>query len=51
MERIEKACESQPRISLHFGQPPPPIPPAIMDLYLDVVEAQKKALVNLQVAR
>ncbi|KAH7929975.1 hypothetical protein BV22DRAFT_1191634 [Leucogyrophana mollusca] len=51
IERIKKVYESQLKISARFGQVPPPVPPAIAHLYPDVVEAQKKASENLQVAR
>lgn len=51
VERIKKVYESQLKMSARFGQVPPPVPPAIAHLYPDVVEAQKKAAENLQVAR
>ncbi|KAF8137626.1 hypothetical protein EV363DRAFT_1254544 [Boletus edulis] len=51
MERIKKVYESQLKISARFGQVPPPVPPAIAHLYPDVVEAQKKAAANMQIAR
>ncbi|KAG8216948.1 ATPase [Butyriboletus roseoflavus] len=51
MERVKKVYESQLKISARFGQVPPPVPPAIAHLYPDVVEAQKKAAANLQIAR
>ncbi|OAX38565.1 hypothetical protein K503DRAFT_151206 [Rhizopogon vinicolor AM-OR11-026] len=51
IERIKKVYESQLKISARFGQVPPPVPPAIAHLYPDVVEAQKKAAENLQLAR
>lgn len=50
-ERFKKVYESQLKISARFGQPPPPVPPALAHLYPDVVEAQKKAAADLQVAR
>ena len=50
-ERIKKVYESQLKISARFGQPPPPVPPAIAHLYPNVVEAQKKALETQKVAR
>ncbi|TCD66868.1 hypothetical protein EIP91_000766 [Steccherinum ochraceum] len=50
-ERIKKVYESQLNISARFGQPPPPVPPAIAHLYPNVVEAQQKAAADLQVAR
>ncbi|KAG9309968.1 hypothetical protein JVU11DRAFT_10001 [Chiua virens] len=51
MERIKKVYESQLKVSARFGQPPPPVPPAIAHLYPDAVEAQKQAAENLQIAR
>jgi len=50
-ERIKKVYESQLKISSRFGQPPPPVPPAIAHLYPDVVEVQKKAAADMQMAR
>jgi cation-transporting ATPase 13A1 len=50
-ERIKNVYETQLKISARFGQPPPPVPPAIAHLYPDVVEAQKKAAADLHVAR
>jgi cation-transporting ATPase 13A1 len=51
VERIKKVYENQLKISARFGQVPPPVPPAIAHLYPDVVEAQKKAAEDLQLAR
>ncbi|PCH41918.1 endoplasmic reticulum Ca-transporting P-type ATPase [Wolfiporia cocos MD-104 SS10] len=51
IERIRKVYESQLKISSRFGQPPPPVPPAIAHLYPDVVEAQKKASADFQTAK
>lgn len=51
VEQIKKVYESQLKMSARFGQVPPPVPPAIAHLFPDVVEAQKKAAANLQVAR
>lgn len=50
-ERIKKVYESQLKISARFGQPPPPVPPAIAHLYPHAVDAQKKALENQKAAR
>jgi cation-transporting ATPase 13A1 len=50
-ERIRKIYEHQLKISSSFGQPPPPVPPSIAHLYPEVVEAQKKASANMQIAR
>lgn len=43
LERIKKVYESQLSISARFGQPPPPIPPAIAHLMPEAVQAQQKA--------
>lgn len=51
IERIKKVYESQLKISARFGQPPPPVPPALAHLYPDVVQAQQKAVQDQQVAR
>lgn len=51
IERIKKVYESQLKISARFGQPPPPVPPALAHLYPDVVQAQQKAAEDQQVAR
>jgi cation-transporting ATPase 13A1 len=50
-ERIKKVYETQLKISSRFGQPPPPVPPAIANLYPELVEAQKKAAADMQIAR
>lgn len=50
-ERIKKVYESQLKISARFGQPPPPVPPAIAHLYPDVVAAQQRAAADQQAAR
>lgn len=50
-ERIKKVYESQLKISARFNQPPPPVPPALVHLYPNVVEAQQKAAHNMQTAR
>lgn len=50
-ERIKKVYESQLKISARFGQAPPPVPVAIAHLFPDVVEAQKKAAADMQIAR
>jgi len=50
-ERIKNVYESQLKISARFGQPPPPVPPAIAHLFPDAVEAQRQAAADLQVAR
>jgi cation-transporting ATPase 13A1 len=51
IERIKKIYESQLKISSRFGQPPPVVPPTIAHLYPDLVEAQKKATTDMQIAR
>lgn len=50
-ERIKKVYESQLKISARFGQPPPPVPPAIAHLYPTAVAAQQQAAADLQTAR
>ncbi len=42
-ERIKAVYESQLKISQRFNQPPPPVPPAIVPLYPELVAAQQKA--------
>jgi cation-transporting ATPase 13A1 len=51
LERIKKVYESQLNISARFGQPPPPVPPAIAHLLPDAVQAQQRAAADLQIAR
>ncbi|KAH9942697.1 endoplasmic reticulum Ca-transporting P-type ATPase [Amylocystis lapponica] len=51
IERIKKVYESQLKISARFGQPPPPVPPAIAHLYPELVEAHQKAVTDQQTAR
>jgi cation-transporting ATPase 13A1 len=51
LERLKKVYESQLKISARFGQPPPPVPPAIAHLLPDAVQAQQRAAADLQVAR
>lgn len=51
MERIKKVYESQLKISSRFGQPPPPVPPAIAHLLPEAVAAQQRAAADLQTAR
>lgn len=43
LERLKKVYVSQLNISARFGQPPPPVPPAIAHFFPDAVEAQRKA--------
>lgn len=43
MERIKKVYESQLKITQRFNQPPPAVPPAIVHLFPEAVEAQKRA--------
>jgi manganese-transporting P-type ATPase len=50
-ERIKKVYETQLKISSRFGQPPPPVPPAIAHLYPDLVQVQQKVASDQQVAR
>lgn len=42
-ERVKKVYETQLKFTARFGQPPPPVPPLIADLYPDAVAAQKAA--------
>lgn len=51
LERIKKVYESQLKISARFGQPPPPVPPAIAHLLPDAVQAQQRIANQHQVAR
>jgi len=51
IERVKKVYESQVKISSRFGQPPPPVPPAIAHLYPELVEVQKKAAADMHIAR
>ncbi|GJN87840.1 hypothetical protein Rhopal_000795-T1 [Rhodotorula paludigena] len=46
-ERIKKVYEQQLRITSRFGQPPPPVPPQIADLFPDAVKAQQAAAKNV----
>ena len=50
-ERIKQVYESQLKISARFGQPPPPVPPAIAHLLPEAVEAQRTAAEQHQIAR
>ena len=50
-ERIKSVYESQLKISARFGQPPPPVPPAIAHLLPDAVEAQRAVAEQHQLAR
>ncbi|KAF8816406.1 endoplasmic reticulum Ca-transporting P-type ATPase [Phlegmacium glaucopus] len=50
-ERIKQVYESQLKISARFGQPPPPVPPAIAHLLPEAVEAQRAVAEQHQVAR
>ena len=50
-ERIKSVYESQLKISARFGQPPPPVPPAIAHLLPEAVEAQRVVAEQLQIAR
>jgi len=50
-ERIKTVYESQLKISARFGQPPPPVPPAIAHLLPEAVEAQRAVAEQHQIAR
>ncbi|TFY73445.1 hypothetical protein EWM64_g10567, partial [Hericium alpestre] len=43
IDRLKKVYESQLKISAHFNQLPSPVPPALAQFYLDIMEVQKKA--------
>ncbi|EJT96565.1 hypothetical protein DACRYDRAFT_25648 [Dacryopinax primogenitus] len=51
IERIKSVYETQLKMSARFNQPPPPVPPAIVHLYPDLVAAQQKASKDLAEAR
>jgi cation-transporting ATPase 13A1 len=51
IERIKKVFESQLKLGQRFNQPPPPVPPALVHLYPDLVEKQKAAVATLTAAR
>ncbi|KAH7098014.1 hypothetical protein BKA62DRAFT_714380 [Auriculariales sp. MPI-PUGE-AT-0066] len=51
MERIKKVYESQLKLTQRFGQPPPPVPPALRDAYPELVATREKALVTMNQAR
>jgi manganese-transporting P-type ATPase len=51
IERIKKVYESQVKLSARFGQPPPPVPPALAAAHPELVEAQKTALEKQTIAR
>ncbi|GAA5974104.1 hypothetical protein JCM11641_003436 [Rhodosporidiobolus odoratus] len=46
-ERVKKVYEQQLKITSRFGQPPPPVPALIADLFPDAVKAQKEAAKNI----
>ena len=50
-KRIKKVYEMQLKVSLRFGQAPPPVPPAIAHLYPDLVRVQQRVASDQQVAR
>lgn len=50
-ERMKKAYEMQVKMSARFNQPPPPVPPVLVPIYPELVDAQKKALEGMQAAR
>ena len=47
MERIKKVYESQLSITQRFGQPPPPVPPALRDAYPELVAARETAVAKM----
>ncbi|KAF9042913.1 cation-transporting ATPase [Panaeolus papilionaceus] len=51
LERVKSVYESQLKITARFGQPPPPVPPAIAHLMPEAVAAQQRAAAALETAR
>ncbi|EPQ28853.1 uncharacterized protein PFL1_03656 [Pseudozyma flocculosa PF-1] len=47
-ERMKKVYESQLSLTARFGQPPPPVPPALKTLYPDLEKARDEALAKMQ---
>lgn len=50
-ERLKKVYEQQCKISARFNQPPPPVPPALKELYPELVETQQAAAAAMNQAR
>lgn len=50
-DRTKKMYEQQLKFSARFGQPPPPVPALIADLFPDAVAAQKEAALKMGVER
>ncbi|KAN0062947.1 putative cation-transporting ATPase 1 [Thecaphora frezii] len=50
-ERMKKVYESQLSLTARFGQPPPPVPPALKALYPDLEKARDEALQKMQTQR
>ena len=51
IERFKKVYESQLKLSQRFNAPPPPVPAALAQHFPDIVEAQKKAKEQGDLAR
>jgi len=50
-ERQKKVYESQLSLCARFGQPPPPVPPLLKEVYPDLEKAREEALAKFQVAK
>lgn len=50
-ERLKKIWQTQLNLSQRFNQPPPPVPPALAQVYPELVEVHQKALQTGQNAR
>ncbi|WFD48809.1 putative cation-transporting ATPase 1 [Malassezia furfur] len=51
LERQKKVYESQLSLMAKWGQPPPPVPPALKEAYPDLEQAREKAVQLLQTQR
>ncbi|PWZ02649.1 putative SPF1-P-type ATPase [Testicularia cyperi] len=50
-ERMKKVYESQLSLTARFGQPPPPVPPALKEKYPELEKARDDALANMRTAK
>jgi cation-transporting ATPase 13A1 len=50
-QRLKAVYEQQCKISARFNQPPPPVPPALREVYPELVQTQQAAVANMQQAR
>ncbi|KAK0550438.1 putative cation-transporting ATPase 1 [Tilletia horrida] len=50
-ERQKKVYESQLSLTARFGQPPPPVPAALKELYPDLEKAREEVMSKLQVEK